>query len=164
MELHNLKNIIRGTIEETRQLIYDLRPMSIDDLGLLPTIERYVDKITDQTNINIAIRNDLKEDLILTPVMNVSIYRIIQEALNNAKKYSNAKNITIWLKNTDNSFILVVKDDGEGFDIQSIKLNYEDNRGFGLSTMQERAYLLNGKCRIDSKLKIGTSIIVEFPI
>lgn len=164
LELHNLKNIIRGTIEETRQLIYDLRPMSIDDLGLLPTIERYVDKISDQSSLNIVIKNELRDDLLFTPVMNVSIYRIIQEALNNAKKYSNAKNVVIWLKNSETKFILIVKDDGDGFDIHSIKLNYEDNRGFGLSTMQERAHLLNGKCRIDAKLNAGTSIIVEFPL
>lgn len=141
LELQSLKSIIRTTIDETRRMIYNLRPMALDDLGLVPTLERYIDKIRTEVNFDMSFEVlNLEDDV--NSIISLTLYRIVQEALNNANKYSNATNVHIMLIYNPEFIELVINDDGDGFEINNIKLNMDNNRGFGISMMRERTNLL----------------------
>ncbi|QUI21100.1 sensor histidine kinase [Vallitalea pronyensis] len=163
LELQSLKAIIRTTINETRRMIYNLRPMALDDLGLVPTLERYIDKIRNEVNFNIFFEVLNMEDDV-NSIISLTLYRIVQEALNNANKYSNALNVTIKLFYNPEFIELKINDDGDGFDINNVKLNMENNRGFGISMMRERSHLLMGEYKLKSVIGTGTEIYVKIPI
>ena len=118
LELVELKNIARGNLQEIRKLIYDLRPMALDDLGLIPTLERYIYNFQKETCIvvDLVVLGNIKN---IQPVFEIAIFRIVQEALNNIQKHSNANNVNIIIEETLERFNLMVSDDGVGFDLDS---------------------------------------------
>lgn len=164
LELQSLKKLIRVTIDETRRLIHNLRPMSIDDLGLVPTLERLVDEMRSEVSFEVVFNHNKKFDSGLDPIITISVYRICQEALNNIKKHSLATKVTIDLSTDQGNLNLSITDNGIGFDMDNVKLNLEDNRGFGISMMRERTNLLLGEFSIYSVNKKGTTITVNLPI
>lgn len=162
LELNSLKLLIRNTIDEIRRLIYNLRPMLIDDLGLLPALERLVDEINTELNIEFNINCEDNNLLDLDPIISLAIYRISQEALNNIKKHSNATKVEFELK-VENDFLKIfITDNGTGFDINNI--NHEGNKGFGISMMRERTNLLLGEFQIFSQKNKGTTVIIKLPL
>lgn len=163
LELQSLKSIIRTTIDETRRMIYNLRPMALDDLGLVPTLERYIDKIRNEVNYDITLDVVNGEDNV-NSIISLTLYRIVQEAINNAKKHSNAANVNIKLNYNSEFIELMINDDGDGFDINNVKLNMENNRGFGITMMRERTNLLMGEYKLKSERGLGTTIYVKIPI
>ncbi|GKX30307.1 histidine kinase [Vallitalea longa] len=163
LELQSLKSIIRTTIDETRRMIYNLRPMALDDLGLVPTLERYIDKIRNEVNYDVTFDVVNGEDNV-NSIISLTLYRIVQEALNNAKKHSNASNVNIKLIYKSEFIELIINDDGDGFDINNVKLNMENNRGFGITMMRERTNLLMGEYKLKSNRGMGTTIYVKIPI
>lgn len=168
LELQNLKSHIRATIDETRRMIYNLRPMTIDDLGLVPTLNRLIDKIKEE-DPDLGIQLKVKENKRYDPssiesMVNLTLYRITQEALNNVLKYAQATNVSIELSYEDEVIDLMVIDNGIGFVVESLKLNLDDNKGFGLSMMKERATLLNSEVNILSEVGKGTSIHIRVPL
>lgn len=167
MELQALKANIRSIIDETRHMIYNLRPMSIDDLGLVPTLERLIDKVREDETFTVGFnvtdrstRNHTKVD----PMINMTLYRITQEALNNICKYAYATYTSIEILYEDEAIELTIIDNGIGFDVGSIGLNLDDNKGFGIFMMKERANLLNSEINIISEIGKGTSIHVRVPL
>lgn len=168
LELQNLKAHIRTTIDETRRMIYNLRPMSIDDLGLVPTLERLIDKVQEEaTSLSIDFvvnENSVYHHADIDSVINLTLYRICQEAMNNIVKYAEASNVTIELTYDVDAIDLQIIDNGIGFVIEALKLNLADNKGFGLSMMRERANLLNSDFTIISEIDQGTSIHIRVPL
>lgn len=167
LELHNLKAHIRSTIDETRRMIYNLRPMSIDDLGLIPTLERLVDQIKEEHQFNIELKVKqcrTCEPSHIDPVINLTLYRITQEALNNVIKYAKATIVSVELTYEKDAIDLMIVDNGVGFVVKELKLNLIDNKGFGMSMMRERANLLNSKINIISEIDKGTSIHTRVPL
>ena len=167
LELHNLKGHIRSTIDETRRMIYNLRPMSIDDLGLIPTLERLVDKVKEENHLNIDLK--IKKCKTCDPsnidsVINLTLYRIAQEATNNIIKYAKATSVSVELTYENEAIDLMIIDNGVGFIVKELKLNLIDNKGFGMSMMRERANLLNSKINIISEIDKGTSIHIRVPL
>ena len=167
LELQTLKEHIRVTIDETRRMIYNLRPMSIDDLGLVPTLERLKDKVEEESDF--AIEFKVKEEggsqsHIIDARINLALYRIVQEALNNIGKYAKASHVLIELIYERDLIDLQILDNGIGFVVGEQKLNLNDNKGFGMSMMRERANLLNSEFNIVSELDKGTSIHLRVPI
>lgn len=164
LELVELKNIARGNLQEIRKLIYDLRPMALDDLGLIPTLERYIYNFQKETCIvvDLVVLGNIKN---IQPVFEIAIFRIVQEALNNIQKHSNANNVNIIIEETLERFNLMVSDDGVGFDLDSYN-NGGDIRdgGFGLISMKERAELINGKLEIKASPGMGTRIYLSMPL
>ncbi|GMQ58596.1 two-component sensor histidine kinase DegS [Vallitalea sediminicola] len=163
LELQSLKSIIRTTIDETRRMIYNLRPMALDDLGLVPTLERFIDKIRNEVNYDITLDVVNGEDNVNSTI-SLTLYRIVQEAINNAKKHSNATTVNIKLNYNSEFIELMINDDGDGFDINNVKLNMENNRGFGITMMRERTNLLMGEYKLKSERGMGTTIYVKIPI
>ncbi len=163
-EIHSLKEVIRWTLKDVRKIIYDLRPMSLDDLGLIPTLERYISIFEEDTAIKVVLKtcgkfNDLES------VIQIAIFRIIQESLSNIRKHAKAKSAVIIIEKSLSKVNLSIKDDGIGFNME----NYKEgsnlmSSGFGLMNIKERVELLNGSLHIISSLNLGTKISLFIPL
>lgn len=162
-ELHNLKKIVRESLQDVRKIIYNLRPMSLDDLGLVPTLQRYVMTFQEHTGVSVSfMTKGASEDI--KPVISLTVFRIVQESLNNINKHACAKNVTIDLEFTNQSLILFIYDDGSGFNTEMLKERADDiSGGFGLYSMKERVLLLEGDFSISSEPGKGTSLKIEIP-
>ncbi len=164
LELQTMIRTIKGTIADMRNIIYDLRPMSLDDLGLISTIEKYIYEKKSSHNVNIEFKTN-KEKYKVLPIVNLTIFRIIQEATNNAIKHGKAKKILIDLFYDEESISLTVSDNGIGFNESSPKVSDDKmNSGFGLPIMKERVLLLAGQLSIESNNPKGTKIKVVIPV
>ena len=164
-ELKELKELVRCSLREIRKIIFDLRPMSLDDLGLIPTIQRYLANYKTDTSIDMVFNynDEIKES---RGLVDVALFRIIQEALSNVKKYSKADRVIITINNDGETVTMKIKDNGVGFDVdRALKEIYlDDMRGFGLHSMKQRVELLNGFFNIKSIVDKGTEITVKIPI
>jgi two-component system sensor histidine kinase DegS len=162
-ELQKLKDIVRDCLKDVRKIIYNLRPMSLDDLGLIPTLQRLILTFRNETGIEATFnKNGVFDDI--RPGISLTIFRIVQEALSNVQKHSGAKNVAISLDFTDKEIKLHIYDDGKGFDSEAVKVNTEDtDAGFGLYSMNERVELLGGSFELTSMPGKGTRINVVIP-
>lgn len=163
-ELITLKEVAKDALDEIRAMIYDLRPMSLDDLGLVPTLERYIDKVAKDNNLKISLK--VKGPVVkLKSYVEVVFFRIVQEALNNTIKHAQAHEVLICLNFSEQNIELSVKDDGIGFNPQNIELKInESNSGYGLIGMKERITSLGGEFIIKSKKNKGTTCIAKLEI
>jgi two-component system sensor histidine kinase DegS len=163
LELTSLNKYLREVINDIRDLIYDLRPMSFDDIGFDITVERYLDKINHgSTNFTYKI---VGEPYPLNSVTALTLLRVIQEACSNAMKHGNARNVDIVLEYESDKIHLKIDDDGSGFDLSNVPdVSRDDNSGFGLSMMKERIFLLSGSIVFCSEPEQGFHIDVNVPI
>lgn len=154
-------NTIRESVDDMRETIYNLRPMSFDDIGFEETLKRAIERLRKNTDIKIdlSIHGDVYH---MSPAYELTILRIIQEATNNSKKYSNAERVEITLTYEDDRISLNIRDNGNGFDVNEKKTE-QQNSGFGISMMKERVYLLKGQIRFRSEKGEGTEIEVILP-
>ncbi len=164
LELQTMINTIKSTINDMRNIIFGLRPMSLDDLGLIATIERYIRDLKKNHEIDIALKVQNEEKNIL-PVINLTLFRVVQEASNNAIKHGKANKIIIDLVYGDDFILLNIYDNGIGFK----KDTYMETKanmfsGYGLSMMKERVLLLSGDFNIESSENNGTKILVKVPL
>lgn len=156
--IEKLQLDIRKTIEDVRNLSVELRPSSLDDLGLLETLKTYIHEFGNRFGIQINF--SYKGSKVRLPsTIETALYRIAQEALTNAAKYAQADRIDVSLIHEDKYISLSIKDFGKGFDLSS-----QYRRGVGLYSMEERALILGGKFQIDSQPKKGTVIYVNIPL
>jgi two-component system sensor histidine kinase DegS len=163
-ELRSLKDVVRGSLRDVRRIIYDLRPMSLDDLGLVPTLQRYIATFEDETGINVVFKARGKNENVKS-IISLTTFRIIQEAVSNIRKHSQARNAAINIDFYEDCLKLNIYDDGKGFDQDSLKKYGEDiNGGFGLVSMRERVELLGGEMHISSRSGIGTRINIVLPL
>ena len=163
MELQNLKKIMRDSLQDVRKIIYNLRPMSLDDLGLVPTLQRYVLTFQEETGISVSFITKGSQPE-LKPVISLTVFRIVQEALNNVVKHAKANTVVMQLEFLDESLRLFVYDDGVGFDTVRLNERNEDvSSGFGLVSMRERIELLGGDMRISSEPGKGTRLNIIIP-
>lgn len=156
LELQTMNKEVKSIVDEIRKIIFNLRLMSFDDIGFLDAFDNLMNALRKKTTINITSEvehfTEDTEDIVL-----LTILRIVQEAINNAIKYSNAKNINVSILFTETTIRAIVSDDGIGFNPES------DTKGFGLMGMKERAKLNNGKLTIESSKGKGTTITVQGP-
>jgi two-component system sensor histidine kinase DegS len=163
-ELSGLKNAINTTLQDVRGFIFDLRPMILDDLGLAPTLRRYVQQFTDKTKmeVNLMIQN---MDGRLPQHYEVAIFRFIQEALNNVVKHANATQAQVLLDNNGANLHLSIEDDGSGFQIREVMSEERSHRNMGISTMRQQAEtLLRGEFGIESAIGRGTRVAAVIPL
>lgn len=162
-QLNLLKSIVRDSLKDIRRIIYDLMPMSLDDLGLIPTIQRLILNFEKESNINVDFlvnsKGEVKESII-----QLTIFRIIQEALNNIKKHSKATSVTIRLDIGLEKIYVMIIDNGIGFDVNEKVDSLNTQSGFGLYSIRERVDLLKGKININSEVGKGTKINVVIPL
>ncbi len=163
-ELQNLKKVMRDGLQEVRKIIYNLRPMALDDLGLLPTLERYVVSFKEETGIDVQLRSRAINEEI-KPVISLAVFRIVQESLNNVLKHAQAKRVSILLEHVNQKLIIIIADNGVGFNTKNVKIiEPESTGGFGLFSMKERVTLLEGEVDIVSQVGVGTKITIHIPL
>lgn len=158
-ELGDLRSQVRLCLKETRKIIFDLRPMTLDDLGLVPTVKRFLDTVQERSGIITAVRI-IGEEKRLDSYVEIGVFRIFQEAITNVEKHANASNISIIIEFRQGALLASIIDDGKGFDTA-------DNLGsesFGLLGMRERVNLLNGDLTIKSEVGVGTKITVKIDL
>ena len=159
LELEYISNQLRKVIQDIRNTIFDLRPMSFDDLGLDEAIDEYISFIKKKYHINFVTNIDNIN--YIDEKKKLAIYRIIQECLMNSAKHSNAQVVNLKLKDLESEIIIIVHDDGVGID-QSKQL-VVDNTHYGLAIIRDRINYLNGECSITSDKNKGTYIEVKIP-
>jgi len=164
-ELADLKTQIRSGLEEIRKIIFLLRPMALDDLGLTPTLRKYVQDFEERTRIKTSFEATGKERR-LPGAMEVAMFRLAQEALNNVQRHARATFVSLRVNFTDSEVQMTIQDNGVGF-----RMNDPGPRGrnklqsqFGLMGMRERVELLQGTLDIDSAPGQGTTINIRLPL
>lgn len=157
-ELSNLKVSATGTFQKVRDFIFELRPMMLDDLGVIPTLKRYIEAFKDQTRLDIRLSTTGMERR-LESYIEVMIFRAIQELINNAVRHSQASQIKVQLDLGDINVKVVVDDNGKGFDTELI----EERGSMGLKLIRERAEMLGGFLEIDSVSGQGTRVTFQIP-
>ncbi len=163
-ELADLKENVKVALKEVRNIIFDLRPMTLDDLGLNQTIEQIIKVISEETGIEIELKlKPLKAEI--ESIIQVAVYRIIQETFNNVKKHSNAKHALIRLDFGTKYLMLIIYDDGEGFDVEETLMRVRTkSSSYGLIGILDRVNQLQGEIHIESSKKTGTTYKIKLPI
>ena len=157
-ELTNLKNSALTTFQKVRNFIFELRPMMLDDLGLAPTLRKYVDAFKEQTGLETSLTLTGTERR-LEPYLEVMIFRAIQELLGNAARHSQAQSVKLHVDMGNEAVRVSVDDNGRGFDADSAK----SGSSLGLKLIKERAEMLGGKLDIDSAPGKGARIVFSVP-
>ncbi len=160
-QIQEAQGIVKRLLEETRRLILDLRPMALEDLGLVPAIRWYAESHLQDEGVTTTIELE-RPAVRLAPHLEVALFRIAQEAINNIAKHAEAERATIRLDFSDTAVRIAVSDDGRGFDVDQALAS--TGSSVGLMGLQERTRLLNGRMDIRSEIGRGTQLTVEVPI
>ncbi len=156
--LNGLIPIIQSTVEEVRRITMDLRPSTLDDLGILATIGWFCREF-QETYATVRIEKEIGLDESDIPEsLKTVIYRVLQEALNNVAKHSGADSVTVSLMKRDDTIELTIEDNGRGFDLKEVFDIDGSKRGFGLGSMRERIELSGGSFSLESIRREGTNI------
>ena len=154
--LQSIRTLAERTVNEVRDLALLLRPSMLDDFGLVPALKWHARETAKRTGLQIAVSADEDADN-LPEDHQTCVYRLVQEALNNAAQHGNARSVEVTVKRENRRVLFAVRDDGVGFDPLLV-------RGMGLLGMEERVRRLGGSLHIDSQLGQGTLVSAELPV
>ncbi|KGA96532.1 histidine kinase [Alkalihalobacillus alcalophilus ATCC 27647 = CGMCC 1.3604] len=157
-EIRSLKEMVRSSLAEVRRIIYDLRPMALDDLGLMPTLSKYLKNFEEHHQVIVSFAALGKEQR-LPQEFEVAMFRLVQEGVQNACKHAEPTQIQVKIEFQKTKVILVIKDNGKGFDPSTVK-----EGSFGLMGMKERVNMLKGDLNIQSHLNVGTTLLIQIPL
>ncbi len=157
-ELNNLKSSAMGTFQKVRNFIFELRPMMLDDLGLVPTVRRYADAFKEQTSLDVSVTVTGNERR-LEPYLEVMMFRALQELLGNTARHSQATQVKVMLDMGEDRVRVSVDDNGRGFDPEVV----QQGNSLGLKLIRERAEMLGGTFEVDSSVGKGTRITFAVP-
>jgi two-component system sensor histidine kinase DegS len=157
-ELNNLKSSAMGTFQKVRNFIFELRPMMLDDLGLVPTMRRYADAFKEQASLDVAVTVTGNERR-LEPYLEVMLFRALQELLGNAARHSQATQVKVMLDMGEDRVRVSVDDNGRGFDPEVV----QQGNSLGLKLIRERAEMLGGSFEVDSAIGRGARITFAVP-
>lgn len=159
-ELARIKTTLQDSMKEVRRFIFDLRPASLTDAGLLPTLRQYTRDYSEQ--FNVALELNLPENLILSANQELVVFRIVQEALQNIHKHAEATEIVVEiLQRPGGPVVVTISDNGKGFQTKGVRRQPSSS---GLVSMKERAATVGGTLKIDSMPGTGTTITLVLPI
>jgi len=156
------RNLAQQSLANLRMIVYGLRPTILDDLGLVPAIRWYARTNLEEAGIMVEIHANGEVEP-LPPQLKSTLFRIAQEAINNIVKHSNANQVEIKLSQREKNIQLEVKDDGEGFDLASVREKALRLEQLGLLGIEERAELAGGDAQLRSVPGGGTQILVRVP-
>ena len=162
--IQRLQDITNRIADEIHGLIRELRPTALDDLGLQTALTNFLDEWSERSNIAIDFHCNGLLNQRLGSQLESTIYRIVQEAINNVIKHANARNVSIILEKRGNRVLVIIEDDGVGFDAEALLKTPAKNRRFGLLGMQERVALVGGSLSIESTPAVGTTVLVHIDI
>lgn len=166
-QIEELRGLISGAIDQVRRLALNLRPPTLDQLGLVPAVRSLVSTFTESTHIPVKL--ELPRDQVrLSPERALAVYRIVQEALTNTVKHAGARHVGVEVTSEGGQLTATIRDDGRGFAPETYAAR--SNRGatsgpgVGLFGMEERARLAGGSLRIQSAPGRGTSVKLRVPV
>lgn len=157
-EFRQLRELVRESLREVRSIIYDLRPMALDDLGLIPTLTKYLNTAKENFGVPIVFKT-LGTERRLSSKLEIAIFRLVQESVQNACKHAEASEIEVKVEFQEETIVLSIIDNGKGFNVDE-----ERENSFGLIGMSERVDLLEGKFIINSSPERGTLILIQIPV
>ena len=161
--VRNLREVADQSITELRNIMADLRPAQLDDLGLVPALRWYIGQYTGRhPDLNVTLSADRMPKRLPSGLETV-LFRAAQEALTNIARHARASQVTIDLSHDADSVRLIATDNGVGFDVNAPP-KYERGSGLGLVGMRERVALVGGTCTVESELDRGTQIVIELPL
>jgi len=163
VELAGLKTMVNGTLQATRGFIFDLRPMILDDLGLEPTLRGYIRQFTEKNKIEVNLAVIGFKGRLPQPV-EVAVYRIVQESLNNVAKHAHATHAQVNLALEDDGLLVTVEDDGRGFNVDELDEHGDKGKALGIASMRQRAEMLRGQIFLESLVGRGTKVTAAIPI
>ncbi|MFC1987557.1 ATP-binding protein [Chloroflexota bacterium] len=161
--LADVKNLAVRTIDSVHNIIFDLRPSVLDDLGLLPALRWYVENRLEEAAIESRVEVTGEEKK-LPPEVEIAVFRAVQEAITNIIKHAEARNVVLSVEFKGDFLRVEVEDDGKGFDVEAINLQSDEMRGLGLLGIEERVTILGGKFNIESQPEHGTHLTIEVPL
>ena len=168
-ELNNLKTVATGTFQKIRDFIFDLRPMMLDDLGLIPTLRRYAEAYQEKSEMTVVL-HILGDERRLESHREVIVFRTIQELLNNAREHARASNVTVTLDMGPDVITTTVEDNGQGFNPEDIfaataadEPPQPDDKALGLKTLRERLEMVGGALDVSSEEGRGSRITARIP-
>ncbi len=156
-EIRDVRKMVKNSLAEVRRIIYDLRPMALDDLGLIPTLDKYLKTFEEHSQVAVDFRHFGREKR-LDQKFEIALFRLVQESVQNAYKHAQPKEIQVKIEIKPTKVIMIIKDDGKGFDTSSKK-----EGSFGLIGMKERVHMLKGQITIQSKVNVGTVVLIDIP-
>jgi PAS domain S-box-containing protein len=162
-ELDDSRTLVEKAIQEIRRIIRNLRPVVLDDLGLLPAVRSLCEEFRGKTNMKLDFKSTPKPTR-LAPKVELALFRIVQEALNNVEKHSRATRVSVSFLQKQASLQIKVKDNGVGFNYLAALRNKGNLSGYGLHTMIDRTASVGGEVGIRSVIDKGTEVIVHIPL
>ena len=159
--LQDVRGLLDRIEEQLRRISHELRPLILDDLGLVPAIQFLGDGVSRRAGIAVIVKGSTKERL--PPVVETTLYRIVQEALNNAARHARASNVTVTLQHADGQIRCSISDDGVGLP-PAAEGTRQGGRGLGLIGIRERIAPLSGTLQIQSGKRKGTELLVTIPL
>ncbi len=162
--LTEIKNMLYETIVEVRRISFNLMPSVLSDFGIIPALKNLSEQVSKSSNIDVVFENESNIQR-LNKTVEINIYRITQEALNNAIKYAEADEVTIFVSNSDTCLTICISDNGKGFNTSYLDSKVRSvSSGNGIVNIQERTSLINGEFRIETGIGKGTKIMIKVPI
>jgi len=162
--LDEMRGLVKCTVEDIHRLAVELRPSILDDRGLVAALEKYVEDYRANYGLDVDFHVNWQGEERLAHEVEVTVYRIVQEALTNIVKYAVAANVSVILTATVWELTAIIEDDGIGFDAARLLAENAGGSKLGLYGMRERALLVGGNVTIESSPAIGTTIYVKIPL
>jgi two-component system, NarL family, sensor histidine kinase UhpB len=159
--LHRVRDLLEQIGAQLRQLSHELRPMILDDFGLLPALEFLADGVSKRAGLQISVEGP--ENGRLPPAVETALYRVVQEALTNVSKHARATHANVRLWREPRMIHCSITDDGVGFDTSSV-MDRKGNRGLGLVGIRQRLDVLGGTLQISSENGRGTQMLINVPL
>lgn len=159
-----VQKVARELDSDVDFLAWQLRPTTLDELGLIAALDNYVRQWSTYFNIPAEFNADRFSKILLTPDVETNLYRIAQEALNNISKYAQATRVNVFLEPRDGFAVLIIEDNGTGFDPGSRETDRNGQKGMGIIGMRERAALIGGMLEIESTRGTGTTVYISVPV
>jgi signal transduction histidine kinase/HAMP domain-containing protein len=161
--MEDLRGLITTTIGNVHTIAAELRPSLLDDIGLVAALTRLVDDIRTHNNLAVDFQTVNVEHLHLSAPAETTLFRIAEAALSNVAYHAAAKTVSILLQRRGDRLLLVVEDDGRGFDVDAVRARPLKDR-LGLAGIEERAQLIGARTTIESQPGLGTTIFVDLPV
>jgi signal transduction histidine kinase len=162
-ELKEMLPVAEKALRQVRSLLFDLRPVILETQGLVPALQSYAQRLRETEGLNVVLSVGGEFDR-LSHNAEVAIFSVVQEAITNAKKHACASRIDIEVTPDNDNLVVVVRDNGAGFDTKAVAARYDERGSLGMLNMKERAEIVEGTLSISSQPGQGTAIILRLPL
>jgi signal transduction histidine kinase len=162
--LAHLRALTQTIDDEVDRLSYELRPRVLDDLGLADALRHHVEEWSRASKIPVDLHLAQIDEERLPPIVEITLYRVIQEALTNVLKHAQAHAVSIVIERRGSEVRAIIEDDGRGFDYAGLQQAHDATAGVGLRGMEERVIMARGRFSLESHAGAGTSIYVQLPL